>query len=442
MDWKTCIPLSRERILSDDGEVDTYPWRWWAVPPNDPWAFDTTSTYLSSRLYRKIWDKTDPLWRKKVNEGVIMNNGLLDFSLQATFCPLTFRATCDYIPETARMNYTETAHRLGVTDAGGIVTPPTRSDDALLFIVSDPDSLRSEAITKSFARVDVSELEMLASLGELPETVSWFKDVLKRLIALLTAMKKRQLLETLKQLKLLSRRPKNLAKGLDKKATGSWMEFRYALMPLIFEVQAYLEALDTKVEKAYRKTARAKDTSSYTQTSTSTIRELLGGTFNTDVSVHRQVTEERLIRAGVLYSLDPTKTSWWSHLGLDAPTSAFWAVTTLSFMIDWFFNIGQWIASWEPRIGLTPLTNWVVETRCVTIEATANGTPQLSAYNWIISDVIVTGSGKYTCVYKVKARWVEPERQILPTFKMKDLGVAQIADLVIIGRQLASQLLR
>lgn len=220
------------------------------------------------------------------------------------------------------------------------------------------------------------------------------------------------------------------------------MEFRYALMPLIFEVQAYLQALDTKVEKAYRKTARASSKDSNSSTSTSIIRELLGGTFNTDVSVLRHSTTDRYIRAGVIFSLDPTKTSWWSHLGLDAPVSAVWAVTTLSFMIDWFFNIGQWIASWEPRVGLTPLTNWAVETRTQTINASTQGSPSVSASNWIISNVSVTSAGSYSCEYKVKARWVEPTRQILPTFRMKDLGVAQIADLVIIGRQLASQLLR
>lgn len=435
MDWESGISCQRDRTLSEDGKYENFSQNWTASPPLDPYAYTSTVQIRTQFAQRRIWDTVTPEWKRKVEEGQILKNGLLDFTFKGSFKPVRFTAKCDHIPTTAYVNYIDTVHGYGVGDAQTVFGAfPGNFQEVLAKVITDSGSLRAEAVTLAFSRVDVSELEMLASLGEMPETVAWFRDVLLRLIKIMQAIKKKQLSIVLNQAKLPTRKRRrpNPVTGM---AANAWMEWRYAIMPLVYEVKAYLASLESKIETKMRKTARSKNFSS---TETPSSHENVESWYK--IHTDQVETTERSIRAGVLYSLDPELTGWWTHLGLDAPISAFWAITTLSFVWDWFFNIGTWIASWEPRLGLTPLTNWVVETRTVSVHGRAYFI-HLGMPNWIFSEIVPT-DGEYSGEYKVKARWIEPERQIFPTFRMKNLNVAQIVDLTILGQQIARQLLR
>lgn len=438
MDWEQ-MSVSRDRILSDDGSWSSYLENWVTTPPR-PWDYSVTQSYKSGRTYSRSWDTVVPQWKPKINRGEIVSNDHLMVKLNSTFHPL-------YMFTKVKSGSDITSTYGGVFPTGfslasdNIPIPlPDTLAKALALISSDAGSLRAEAVTTAFSRVDVSELEMLASLGEMPETIDWFGDVLRRLIAAMAMLKKRQYLDVMKQLKSL-KTGKGLyraTKGTANIAEDTWMEWRYAIRPLIFEVKSYLEALDSKIETELRKTARKQV---YDKTYSESI--VTGSTSSVvyRADVRRKETTERLIRAGVIYSLDPELTGWWTHLGLDAPVSAAWAVTRLSFVLDWFFNIGQWIASWEPRLGLTPLTSWVVETRSSEIVGIIE--PLAVPYpGYTILERNVMDSGGYSCDVQVKARWVNPDRQILPTFNFRGLDTAKVADLTVIGRKLASQLLR
>jgi len=440
MDWED-LSVSRDRILSDNGDWSTYLESYLATPPTDPYAYGPlTKSFRSARVYKRCWDVVVPNWKDRMNNGEIITNDLIEVSLTSTFQPMLVHCVGRW-PGASYVTTYDYGKMLGCPDgANSIITPPANLQEAINLIKTDEGSLRDEAVTAAYARVDISELEVLASLGEMPETVDWFRDVLKRLIAAMAALKKRQYLDMLNQLKSLRTSKgarKRAAKKLGSLTEDSWMEWRYAIRPLIFEVKAYLAALETKVEIATRKTAR-KSTYDYAH-STSYLETTGGIIYN--ANIRRDVTTTRNIKAGVLYSLNPELTGWWTHLGLDAPVSAAWAITRLSFVLDWFFNIGQWIASWEPRLGLTPLSSWVVETRST--EITGKPAPIMAPWApMVISERSVTENGGYSCVLQVKARWANPSRQILPTYRYKGLNVSKVADLVVIGRKLASQLLR
>lgn len=438
-DWSQ-MSVSRDRILSDSGNWSTYLQSWMTTPPRT-WDNSVQIQYRSDRQYRRCWDVVTPSWKAKMNKGEIITNDFIDVSLNWTFAPVRYFAALSYPGQPYIATYNGLA--MGTSPVGEpLFGPPQNVEEALeWYAASDAGSLRDEAVTTAYSRVDVSELEMLASLGEMPETVDWFRDVLKRLIAAMAYLKKRQYLDLMKQLKSLKtgKGAYRGAKGLGGLSEDTWMEWRYAIRPLIFEVKAYLAALDTKVEEATRKTARGRVLNESHSTEYITDAP---GQFIYAPNVRRETSIYRDVRAGVLYSLDPELTGWWTHLGLDAPVSAAWAITRLSFVLDWFFNIGQWIASWEPRLGLTPLSSWVVETR--TIEYKGFPEPLEVPYPpYTILSRNVIDVGGYSCIVRVKSRWANPDRQILPTIKpWKGLETAKVADLVVIGRKLASQLLR
>jgi hypothetical protein len=433
------ISVERHRVLSDDGSWDSYPNSWVTTPPQVG-DYNAPVSYRNERKSRQTWDVVVPGWKEKINNGEIVNNDFIDVSLESGFNPLEYYAKVKHISSGRIADVYGGNWGPYYPNGASFPTLPTLAE-LLAIVCPDEGSLRAEAVTTAFARVDTSELEVLASLGELPETVDWFRDVLKRLIAAMAMLKKRQYLYALNQLKTSLRRKGAFKKTTKTVASGTedyWMEWRYAIRPLIFEVQSYLAALDSKVESAVRKTARF---------STFDLAEAISSpaTSHTEyffrANVRRTVTTSRSIRAGVLYSLDPEKMGWWTHLGLDAPVSAAWAITRLSFVLDWFFNIGQWIASWEPRVGLTPLSSWVVETRGhSTIDIWLPTSIPFTGFTTLDSHVNSNG-GAY-CNVQSKVRWVNPDRQFLPTFRYTGLKVAKVADLVVIGRKLASQLLR
>lgn len=436
VDWTT-LSVPRYRVLSDSGDWSTYLESHSTTPPSS-YDFSTPRSYRATRLFKGCWDCVVPNWKSRMNNGEIITNDLVEVSLTSNLSPAVYNCKA-FNGNNQIVYHGAQMFALGTAGAEAIMALPDTWAEVYNLVVPDVGSLRAEAVTAAYARVDVSELELLASLGEMPETVDWFRDVLKRLIAAMAALKKRQYLDLLNQAKTLLKSGKGRKRAAKRTAAlteDSWMEWRYAIRPLIFEVQAYLAALETKIESEHRKTARKSTFDIVQSTSYQHTSDFI---FKTDVK--KDSTISRHIRAGVLYSLNPELTGWWTHLGLDAPVSAAWAVTRLSFVLDWFFNIGQWIASWEPRLGLTPLTSWVVETRSEEI----TGTPMLTNGIWVpntITERTVTDLGGYFCKLQTKARWANPERQILPTFNYRGLNVAKVADLVIIGRKLAAQLLR
>lgn len=437
MNWVRIVAPTRERILRDGSENKSYVERW--EQPLGNVLVNAPVYYCGKYDHRRIWDSVIPNYKRRRAAGETFCNDFLDASVDAEYTATTYTATGEFGGSSVLYSGSK-AHNYPNWGADKIVAKPDNFFGAQQLISPDLGDLRAEAVTKAYSRVDVSELDVLASLGEMPETVEWFKDVLRRFINIIASYKKKQYLAMFKPSKPLTK-AKLYKKG--KKAASStedaWMEARYAIRPLVMEVKDYLEALDSKVETAIRKTARSSyiDLTSQESVSPST-RSFFGG------YIRRKTTTTRSIRAGVLYAIQPDKMGWWSHLGLDAPVSAIWAVTTLSFVADWFFNVGQWIASWEPRVGLTPLQNWVVETLTQEIEDTVTiGTAIASDFGWSsLSSMSIHEVGSSFCTLQIKMRWANPDRQILPTFNFDGLKTAQIADLVIIGRKLTSQLFR
>lgn len=433
MDWSGMPVPPRYRILGEDGSSGSFQDALQRLPQGT-WIINSTYTFTRAYNYQLSWDTVTEGWKEMVNKGEILSNDFLSVNAEQSIVPMIY--TCTGMAGSQAVKYY----------GGGLpfaVSNSLPSFSSVLALVSgDTSSLRAEAVTSSFARADVSELEMLASLGEMPETVQWFRDVLKRLIAITYAVKRADAQRLLKLLKTTRSRPGASARKSFRKAFGltenGWMELRYAIRPLVFEVQAYLAALESKIERSLRKTSRKKTFVTSTSSSTTSPAGMLQS------STVTERTTSRTISAGVLYSLRPESMTWFTHLGLDAPTSAVWAVTSLSFVYDWFFNIGDWIASWEPRLGLTPLTNWVVETRTVEDHVDVipgQATPASTGWTTVTGQNVTQAGVGYRKT-QIKARWVDPDRQILPTFRFKGLNTSQVIDLTVIGRKMISQLFR
>jgi hypothetical protein len=212
-----------------------------------------------------------------------------------------------------------------------------------------------------------------------------------------------------------------------------WLEFRYAVRPLAFDMQQAINAWNASVARSQRFTARGyhRDTKS---TETSTYDLVESSSYHAIVS--RVSTREANYRAGVMYTIDSDINGFTSIWGLDQPLETVWELIPFSFIVDWFFSVGDTLAQFTANPGLHPLCSFVTEEVKETTVDTINSITWDATYvlgNWTCTE------GQTTTSVVTKRRLPAPSRPLLPKFRLK-LDTAKLFDLVAIGRGLISSL--
>lgn len=214
--------------------------------------------------------------------------------------------------------------------------------------------------------------------------------------------------------------------------SDAYLGGRYGLRPLIGEVQSVMAAIDSLSKKSPpRETSRGFASDSDTVISTSQENALRhewwDGEFEDVTYTQREVS------TGVIYVQDHRDT--WG-LGLSQVPVALWEMTFLSFMADWFGNIGDYLGAITPKVGTRVLGSWT--TTRMTRETTRS-------YNYSFNPPYsnctesVNPSGTET----VKSHYVRrrsglsnPTLAYRPRGVSFDLGTARIVDMVAIARNL------
>lgn len=402
----------RTRNFVDQSLTATYRSYWWDSHAGV--AYDNLVTYNSARNYRSMQDVVTENFKRRQAEGEVILNAMYLEDLQSTYTPITFTRDGVYNNSTT------------VKGEGIIPYPNTTLDQPRgwnnFFVDLEPyESERDIAIAKAWANVDESELLALATLGELPETVSWIASIYRRAINIIRLFRKKAIKRS------LARIAKD-GKVLDS-LQSFWLEFRYALRPLVFEMHQALAALKKKIKEKTRNTARGFNFHNSRSTSTSEEGENLVCRFS------ETVTSSHNYRAGVLYVIEDDINGILSVWGLNQPLDAVWELTPFSFIIDWFFNIGDIISSWSYNPNLSPLGSWVTEEHLIlkqTICTFATTHVSSGLYEF---DYTYTDFGNHTTRRVYKRRIPNPSRPILPSVKI-NLDFGKLIDLAAIGRQL------
>lgn len=289
---------------------------------------------------------------------------------------------------------------------------------ALFDVYADPCS---QAVTSAYADVDQSELLGLASIGEMPETVSWITSVLKRVVTIVaTFASKKKILAAAKSARKLT------AKDYTDAMSDLWLELRYAVRPLMFEAKQALEALRNAIKRSGRYTARG-----YQEDITTSSSFLEGYNANITHKYAKCIQTKYKVRAGVSYTILDDTTALLSHWGLDQPLEAIYELLPGSFIVDWFFNVGSVISSWSINASLGVLGSYVTETIQILGTIEYYGYDIHSSYYLYAVDGLTPGYAKREHLYK--RRVISPDRAVLPSLNIK-LDVAKIIDLVTIGR--------
>lgn len=298
----------------------------------------------------------------------------------------------------------------------------------------DEAALISIATTQSYAQIGHDELLSLSAIAESNKTLSGMIDILK--------IVNRSMLKThLKHKKLLKGSRKN-DETLASDIRELYMNARYNLRPCYYDMRALYRILTNAVDKPGRQTYRgyASD-SSYNSDVVTPVVFSQGGA-NVKLNVSRVTTEEISVRAGVL--TESGQVSNFQIWGFDSIVESAWDLMPYSFILDWFFNVGNSIMALTPKFGIKDLASWAVvrkqtSQKCIVEEVDATFGPY-SSYVYTGNASIPVGS-QMTKFTKVLTRIPNPKRNILPSFYLK-LDPLKILDLGIILKGFKKQSLK
>lgn len=167
---------------------------------------------------------------------------------------------------------------------------------------------------------------------------------------------------TLRQNKVPTRGDKPL-KGKD--LANAWLEMRYGWSPLMYEIQGAIELLEEKILGGKLARSYSKTTSS-SYTDKSAVRTS-GVTCVHDATINDHVTISCLIKPE-----NPSRIIL-GQLGFDNPALIAYELMPYSFVVDWFYNIGDYLQSQTALAGLSLDYVSITKTRYLQDEITVLG---------------------------------------------------------------------
>lgn len=238
----------------------------------------------------------------------------------------------------------------------------------------DPAPIAQKAVEKALAERNAGSSLALVTLAELGKTKRMIVERATRLATGLFAIasgknKKTALAHFMGKsthldqlLKVYRREAMFLGKRkLNKQAIEEmWLELRYGWRPLVGDIEAGVSTiLKLQDEANGRKSARARGRGEKIHSEST--QSYVDGNANAPfvITMTRRATETVTATVTNLYSVDPL----WedaNQWGLTRLPSTVYELIPLSFVLDWFVDVGGWIAANEPRPGVKDLGSCLV----------------------------------------------------------------------------------
>lgn len=369
---------------------------WWNTP-NTP-SYSATSIAESRGTVEMMSDRVTPDYKKVSRQGGIVNSKMSKTSetRSTTTSGPRFKSVIGSVtywgdlqgPHWTNGTLTSTARPFG--------RPPSTIDLA---------NLRAIASTRALSSVSKPDYSGAVTLGEFAETLHYLRDPVASARKLSDAVHD--------SIRKIGRTDKGFSSNAPiTKALGEvYLSIQFGLKPLLAEITGILETLrDASHIRPLRQTARAKETREFTDTWI--VTETIGGiTYQAEYKYKEVAT----VMCCFLYEQSASVTGA-DHFGFnvrDLPKAA-WQVATLSFVADWFLNIGDLIGA------LTPNADARIIMACTSTKVTTTLTRKVSLYSMAAAGWTTerdgTGEDIIETVSYEREPWVDP-----PSLAVKNL---------------------
>lgn len=315
------------------------------------WALGGYGKSLLVGEMQTMSDVVTPGFHKRKSIGEVFFNDMTSEKVKASITGGTWGWKKK---STAPLDCTNPAQRQehrGITPPGfmahwaATIPSGTSNELALRSVFSDGDiaSMVTEATTRCLSLRGRSDQNLFESAAEITKTLQMLSNPVKSLHSLLT--------------KAGAERTKLIGKlGRDYNPAALWLQYRYGILPIVRDIEGILRGMQENVGLK-RQTTRAfvNDTRNETRQFISSISPL-------DATVLEQTEDTVLVRA---MSLDEYVATVDSNIGFTTKglLTTPWELIPYSFVIDWAFNIGDYLGAISPAPGYKQLGSCVVVKR-------------------------------------------------------------------------------
>lgn len=218
------------------------------------------------------------------------------------------------------------------------------------------DSNRAtSALQKAYGKLSETQFDAGVALAELKETIGFLRAPIR---PILQYFRKPEYVNFTQN-----------AKDFANMSTSTWLSFRYGLMPLLMDLRNAIEAFKKGLVGINNNLRCKRASVTRDLTSSSVLGRMSVTSLTVDVVQSYKGTDKYY--AGIFYTL---KSDWGDHLlsqlGLspwDIP-GVIWEKVPLSFVVDWFVDVGRLLRAIRPRFYVTILGNYVSRKCDITLQ--------------------------------------------------------------------------
>lgn len=350
-------PRYREEVYKD--ESNDYEWQCFVKQPDDSWLLDLGLTIMTSRAvkdWRWMYDREVENYHARSRAGELFFNPYDKGRVVEEFTPFT--GTVYQTSTVGKYKYD------GDFTLDGNILPALPGFLAL----DEPDleDLRALAATKAYANVTSTQANALVTMFEMRKTQQLIMDTAHKLDRVLRKCwsNKHLLREAYQKLgttnpKLVKRHLQKQFKFLTSQLENHWLEMRYGWRPLVKDIDDWSKAINAAGLAQYRLRQTFRGWNSTLLSDTDTVVADFYSGFYTWTFV-RSTSTILECRAGCL--AEPRTYGVMDHFGFTKIPYALWDLTRLSFVVDWFLNVSDFISSYTPDTYYKILGSWATHT--------------------------------------------------------------------------------
>lgn len=233
----------------------------------------------------------------------------------------------------------------------------------------DASRVKQLAVTKAYAERNSTDFSAFVALGEAKSTVEWFISIFTRAISFYRNWKKKFSSAE----NLLKNSKGKAAKKAYEDLENLRMEYRYAVVPLAADMEGIAKVFHG-IKLSPRQTFRGYAADEVSESIPIRGKYIIDGTHFVDLDGYYTYSHKVECRAGVLTEINFSIFNDFSRrMGFTQSAAAMFDLLPLSFILNWFINLGDFILAWQPNAGVSDLAAWCTVKDTYTQQLTING---------------------------------------------------------------------
>lgn len=306
--------------------------------------------------------------------------------------------------------------------AGAVSILSLMASDGVDFPVvpASPFNLVAQATTSAWANIGKADVLTYTVMFEAKKTLETLTNVFRGLYSLNKAAKALQTAEKEGAFRGLTdaENAKLLRQLRDK-----WLEIRYGLRPLLYDLRGAFKFWDKSQSDngaTIRKTVRGEACSDTVDANSESVVQASNTNHAMDRVYMFASTRLTTAQAGVL-TTSTAMGRFIASLGLDQFIESGWEIFPWSFVIDWFINVGETMASWTPNTGFEALASWcrVVDICTQKVSVEVRNLSCRKVWGSCASNTMTLSGGVATKIVTSISRTPDVRRDVIPSIKFK-----------------------